>query len=262
MSAIRDTRRCAYGCDHLAAHGSQVCPRCETFTERTLADLAQTYADLIDPRLLQLPGRSGGDKPPMVGDRAVEGRAQIRGVLVTWCKLLEEDETAPNGFVIRKGVHLPEDNVPAMAAHVLRHHLRILASDAAEALVTDCADLARITAWPARPTGVRVQCPCGATVRITVETAAGEIRCPDCDEWGTVDFWRKRVKAEEWRPMNVADVVSWLILAQGMSVNYKQVYKWITTADLQGYMLTEGGRVLYDPNAVLLLGARMMRRAA
>ena len=61
---------------------------------------------------------------------------------------------------------------------------------------------------------MKLACPCGGTVRITVETAAETIACPSCDEWGTVDWWRERVAADSWRPMLLKDVTTWLILTQ------------------------------------------------
>ena len=244
MSAQNGAQRCAVHGDRLAEHRSQVCGACETTVRHALRDAAGLYADLGDPRRGKaLGGVRGGDKPSPMPDARLHARDAIRTALVGWCKVLED------GFACT----VPADTVRAMAHHVATQAGRLLASDAAEGLVSDCRDILDLqrVAWPTRWTGVKLACPCGGTVRITVETAAETIACPSCDEWGTVDWWRERVAADSWRPMLLKDVTTWLILAHRMSVTYAQVRQWVVRRELEGYMFDDRGRVLYDPEQVL-----------
>jgi hypothetical protein len=196
-------------------------------------------------------------------DTRLEARSTLRAMLASWCLLLEEDDTDDEGNITQRGVPLPADTVRAMAHHVAVQAGRLLASDAAEGLVSDCRDILALqrVAWPTRWTGVKVTCPCGQTVRITADNAGQVIECPGCEEWGTVDWWRDRVAADTWRPMLLKDVTTWLILVERMDVTFGQVRNWVWRYELEGYMFDDRGRVLYDPQDVLRL-APSTRRVA
>ena len=85
------------------------------------------------------------------------------------------------------------------------------------------------------------------------------LTCPDCGESGVLDWWRDRVAVDAWRPMLLREVTEWLQVVHQMAVTYEQVRQWVVRADLSGYMEDHRGRVLYDPDTVLVLG---LRRAA
>ena len=246
---------CVVHPDRLAEPTLRVCGGCETTTRTALRDAPGLWADLGDPRRgKSLGGVRGGDKPSPMPDSRLHAREDVRRKLVSWCHLLYDD-----GYVS----NMPVDTVRAMAHHVATQAGRLLASDVAEGLVSDCRDLLALqrVAWPTRWTGVKVTCPCGGTVRITVETATETIACPDCDEWGTVEWWRERVGVDSWRPMLLKDVTTWLILAQGLSVTFGQVRTWVWRHELEGYCFDDRGRVLYDPEQVLRLSPQVRRVA-
>ena len=265
MSAQNGAQRCAVHGDRLAEPQSQVCRSCEDDVRRALDEAPGLYHDLAEP--LRSKGGSGGKSDPAtrpgpITHERIEVRDQLKTALVGWCVVLWEDHR----------ITTPADTIDAIAEHVSRWRLKLLGTDAAEGLVSDCRDILDLqrVAWPSRWTGVKVACPCGSTVRITADNAGQLIACPGCKEWGTVEWWQERVAADTWRPMLLKDVTTWLILVQRMSVTSKQVSKWVERAQARkdgpaeawGYMFDVNGRVLYDPEQVMRLAPQARRTAA
>lgn len=98
--------------------------------------------------------------------RAVDMRAELRHTLVAWTRLIHE----------QRGIHLPPDNLDAIAAYLATHHVWLAAH---RELAGDCSDeLSSLQrrAWNvAYPSGARVfpvgPCPtCQATVRVVLRT--------------------------------------------------------------------------------------------
>ena len=128
MTAVR----CVIHPQRLAEPTLQVCSADETTVRVALRDASGLYADLGDPRRGKaLGGVRGGDKPSPMPDARLHARDAIRTALVGWCKVLED------GF----DCTVPADTVRAMAHHVATQAGRLLASDAAEGLVSDCRDI-------------------------------------------------------------------------------------------------------------------------
>lgn len=83
------------GClPRLAAPGLQVCPGCENDARRALTELPDLWVDLAErPRLAGVSRAPTGEDEPAApaNDDQIAERSVIKSILVTWCKVLEED---------------------------------------------------------------------------------------------------------------------------------------------------------------------------
>lgn len=154
--------------DLLGTHGRHH----RSCADNTCSGCADTVglADLYDELALRLAGGAGtGDKVSGTADTtrlpnpaAVETRAEIRHVLVSWCRLVAEE----------RGFALPADTVHTMADYIARSSEWLAATDYADEAVNELNDLRRRAFGLAYPSGTRVKdiapCPvdgCAGTVR-------------------------------------------------------------------------------------------------
>jgi ribosomal protein S27E len=85
------------GClPRLAGGGLAVCPRCEQAVHTALAELPDLWVDLAErPRLSGVSRAPASESEPAApaGDEQIAERSVIKSILVTWCKVLEEDHS-------------------------------------------------------------------------------------------------------------------------------------------------------------------------
>lgn len=185
-----------------AADGRNLCEVCT----RRLGEDARTAADLYAEleQVLAKPGspaeRTSGtpDRGTELNDRAVAARTLIRHTLVSWCLMVAEE----------RGITVPADTPPAMAAYVALHAVWLSAHPAAGDCAHELAELAHGAPWrTAYPSGARrfpvgpcleVECPgqIVAVLRDTDQLLPSALTC-DVDEGHT---WT----AAQWREIGRA----------------------------------------------------------
>jgi hypothetical protein len=177
-----------------AADGLRLCP----VDLRRLAENAVKLATLHGELELVLRGNGqGGERTGKPGsaspprDAVVWARAEIRQVLVGWCRVISEE----------RGIGLPRDEVTAMGAYVAKHAEWLAAGEYADEVADELSTLAGRAWGLAYPTGTRHvevgPCPlCAGTltavVRATDSALPSEVAC-DGEEphrW-SADRWKE-----------------------------------------------------------------------
>ena len=100
--------------DRPAATGIEWCRGCRRRIDQDLGDLPALADDLADTmaRLTaaKTGQRPGGEKPLPYSERAAEALHALRGFLVSWCRLLADEQ----------GANLPADTIGAMTGYLQR----------------------------------------------------------------------------------------------------------------------------------------------
>jgi hypothetical protein len=161
------------------------------------------------------------------------------------------------------------DIIEALREHIDRHLAWLLNSPHAEHLVYDVDVVHSGSYRTAHPTRValRILCSCGVRVPISTERDA-IIRCPGCEEWGTLSWWRAREAPTGLsdEPLRLRDLPQYLFDVHGIVVSYAQLRHW-TRAERPGQRIIPHNFVMipprYDPEAVALIAkSRIGRRTA
>ncbi|HWB35952.1 MAG TPA: hypothetical protein VHA75_08005 [Rugosimonospora sp.] len=197
-----------------AADGLRLCSRCARLLGEDVATLGTRYEELVVA--LTAPGKraervSSSREPGLsLNDAAVEARRHIRHELASLARLIAEE----------RGVSLPEDRVPAIAAFVGTHAEWLAAHEAAGEFAAELRDLARATARIAYPSGGRrfpLTDPGGQLVRCP-EPAGGGLADPDgtgqCPGvlWAVLPAAKPRAVVCNTDPEHTWPMTKWLAL--------------------------------------------------
>ena len=210
------------GClPRLAAIGLQVCGPCERRVSDGLREIPALHDALLTPT--KAGGRqgriTGSPEPPQpMRDEPRWEREAIRAMLVSWCLLMAEDY----------GMSLPADTVQAMAGHVHRQTIRLLAGEHADQLthdVTLAVGDARRRAYPSRPDWAVIgEHACGGLVRARAST--GTATCDGCTVEAVIDWWRQELPSSDDDLLTDREAQAWLLLAYGRQVSLAAVRQW------------------------------------
>lgn len=160
----------------LAADGLRLC----TLHAARIGQHAVQLAELYDELALRLvaatssgePVSGSGDTTRLPNPAAVEVRTEIRHVLVSWCRLISEE----------RGFALPVDQVQALGRYVAASAPWLAASEYADEVAGELADLRRRAWGVAYPSGTHTvhvgPCPqvgCGGTLTAVVRAADAQL---------------------------------------------------------------------------------------
>lgn len=124
------------------------------------------------------------------------------------------------------------DVIAGLADHIDRHLAWLLASEHASQLVHDVTSAWR-WAWALAGGGRRlptIRCSCGGQVPMALAEDAGEravqvFTCPDCGNWGVLDWWREH-EGKDPGPMPLADFPAWLQEQHGLTFTLATLRHW------------------------------------
>ena len=231
-----EDQRCRGCLPKPAADELLVCRQCRLRTTGRIEKLPDLYVDLLTPTRAPAgggtqPGDQGDDAPATLAettspasDGALGARAQIRAVMVSWVKVLDEDFAKP----------VPADTIEALIAHVDWWSLTLLAdAEHAGQFVAEIDELYREAtrqAYPSAPLGQALGvCPtCATTVRSA--TTWGRIECRGCGAVRTVDQWIALLIGDLRDETSAIgpDLVAWLSARHNRPVSITALRHWAT----------------------------------
>lgn len=252
--------------------------------EATLAALADIRRHWSQMRTTKgaASGRASAD--PVNGlDRLISARYDVQIVLNGWCRLIMEDR--PVTKALPRG-----DDVPDMVAFLERHARWMSGHEAAEDMMVEIQDRAKIVkgfAVPERREWMSIgSCPlevptedggvraCGGQVRAWPEGIAkvderGQIvteeRSPTCQGCGTeavVAWWERTMfpeAGESHALVTATELTTVLHATMGRVVKPSTLRQWIRRGWIEHSGQDEQGRTLYDRGAVVYALTRRER---
>lgn len=255
------------------AHGQRV-----RDSDLGLPDLWDLVADSAILRSRGTGGRGGDGAPIPLDSAAAAWRDRVRTNLTGWCRILAEDF----GSSLDDAV----DTVPWMCQKIAFSADRLLAHpEHADQLAADLlgwtdddvpdgrppvrheglAVEGRRLAFRSRGAAVTIRCSCGGRVPADTERDA-IMRCGDCGEWGTLDWWRRREVGQDPAPMSFRDLSEWLLVTHGLTVPDRRLRDWADDGLIVPVSITVlpqgGGRGIrrFDPVAVATVAMDHTRR--
>jgi hypothetical protein len=177
--------------------------------------------------------------------RAVQGRAEdpaekVRAHEASLRCLAASQRHRDRAIRARQKRLTGADVIAALADHVDRHLAWLLASEHASQLVHEVTFAWR-WAWALAGGGRRlptIRCSCGGLVPMALAEDAGEravqvFTCPDCGNWGVLDWWR-RAEGVEPGPMPLAAFPEWLAEHHGLAVTLAKLRRWALRRPIPG----------------------------
>jgi hypothetical protein len=132
------------------------------------------------------------------------------------------------------------DVIAALADHIDRHLAWLLASEHAAQLVHDVTSAWRWS-WALAGGGRRlptIRCSCGGLVPMALAEDEGEravqvFTCPECGDWGVLDWWREH-EGTDPGPMPLSDLPMWLAQHHGLEVTHHMLKRWARRTPIRG----------------------------